>query len=181
MITRRRIVLVIMLMTMYQAVFAVLIYVQTGPPYHSKSKKRIIYLLCSLTAPSFICFFIVVVATSFLVINLKQTMKNRSKISSSTSDKGMSKERKVVRPVIFICAIFIVCFFPNVSKLLATIVYPKFTLLDPYLGWLSNIFYTITPVFQSISSSTNIFVYYHMSTKFKETFRAAFCKEDVKS
>ncbi|KAK3788685.1 hypothetical protein RRG08_042336 [Elysia crispata] len=174
-ITRRRIVLLILVMTVYQATFACLIYAQTGPPYHQHSEKRIIYLLCSLTAPSFICFFVVLVATSFLVIKLKQTMKMRSQIASQ-SDKAMSKERKVVRPVIFICVIFIVCFFPNVAKLLGTIVYPKFTLTDPYLGWLSNIFYTFTFVFQSISSSTNIFVYYHMSSKFKETFRELFCK-----
>ncbi|KAK3794063.1 hypothetical protein RRG08_059506 [Elysia crispata] len=177
-ITRRRIVLLILVMTVYQATFACLIYAQTGPPYHQHSEKRIIYLLCSLTGPSFICFVIVVIATTFLVIKLKQTMKMRSQIASQ-SDKAMSKERKVVRPVIFICVIFIVCFLPNVAKLLGTIVFPRLTPTDPYFGSLSNVLYTFTFIFQSISSSINIFVYYHMSSKFKETFGSLFCQIDV--
>ncbi|GFR82997.1 chemosensory receptor A [Elysia marginata] len=140
-----------------------------------------ITLLASFTLPSIICFSIVLLCTIFLVIKLNQSAKWRQSTSNSApssakKDGGMSsKETRVVRTVALICAIYIVCFAPNVFTITAMAVVPDFHQTDPYLGNLAAVCFTAAYPFQSISSAVNIFVYYKMSTKYRETLNQLFC------
>ena len=166
-LTPGRTTALILLMVVYQSVFSALMYAQTGPPYDRPSPRRFLYFVCSFSAPSFICFFIVLVSTILLVIRLKQNLEWRNE-AAKQSQRG-SKELRVARSVIAVCTIFTICFVPNVST--------KFEYADPYLGNLTRIVFVFTALFQVVNSAVNIFVYYSMSTKYREVFIDLFCKK----
>ena len=168
-------------MVVYQTILSALMFAHTGPPYDKPSTTRFLYYVCSFSAPSFICFFIVLVSTILLVVRLKQNLEWRDEATSQSTGSGTAKELKAARSVIAICTIFIICFVPNVTTLVMSAVYPRFDLLDPYLGNLSRIIFIFSFLFQVMNSAVNIFVYYSMSTKYREVFIELFCKKTLKS
>ena len=172
MVTPKRLTAVISPIATYQLCFLLLVFIRTGPPYDVIPTERHIYILCYFHLPSFISFGLVLVSSSFLIIRLKQSVKWRSSTGSTSGDS--IKEEKVVRSVIFVCTLFIICFLPNILIGIVTLLYPEFNLESPYLGGLTAISYTISFLGQAINSSVNIFVYYSMSTRFREVFRGVF-------
>ncbi|GFO48573.1 peptide receptor gpcr [Plakobranchus ocellatus] len=146
-----------------------------------------ITLFASFTLPSLICFSIVVVCTTFLVIKLNQSARWRQSTSNVAGSKQdgtrpiSSKETRVVHTVVLICAIYIFCFAPNVFTITAMAVYPNFHQRDPYLGNLVSVCFSVAYPCQSISSAINIFVYIRMSTKYRETFCQLFCQRNVRA
>ena len=165
-------------MVVYQAVFAVLNFGFTGPPYDKPSPRRFLYYICSFSAPSGICFGIVVVSTTVLVIRLKRNLEWRNEATKTyPGGTGNTKERKAARSVIAICTIFIVCFVPNVTNLVVSNVFPQFDPRDAYWGNLSRIVFILSFVFQVVNSSVNIVVYYSMGTKYREVFKDLFFKK----
>ncbi|RUS68752.1 hypothetical protein EGW08_023487 [Elysia chlorotica] len=187
-VTPRRMIILILVMVFYQSVFIVLLFVYPGPPYDILSKRRSLYFIFSLSVPSLICFFVVSVSTVILVVCLKQNLEWRNAATAtkqsaqsgqsgqSCQNSGVSKERKAARSVVAICTIFIVCFAPNVALFLMSVVYPKFTTYDPYLGNLKRILLAISGVMQVMNSSVNILVYYRMSSRYREVFNSLFCR-----
>ena len=177
-VTTRRTTGVILAMVMYQATFALLMFADTPLPYDAPSTRRKLYYFCSFSAPSCICFVVVLVSTSVLVVRLKRNMEWRNEATKqSTSESGSTKERKAARSVIAVCTIFIICFLPNVAVLVISIAYPKFDIRDPYLGNLARVVFIFSFLFQVVNSTVNIFVYYNMSTKYREVFNALLCKK----
>ncbi|GFO01971.1 chemosensory receptor b [Plakobranchus ocellatus] len=95
----------------------------------------------AFTIPSVICLSIVVLCTIFLVVKLNQSAIWRKSTSNATSkqDRSMStKENRVVRTVVMICAIYIFFFAPNVFTFTTMAAYPNFAYSDPYLGYFLN-------------------------------------------
>ena len=172
-VTTRRTTGVILAMVKYQATFALLMFAHTPLPYDAPSARRKLYYFCSFSAPSCICFVVVLVSTSVLVVRLKRNIEWRNEASES----GYTKERKAARSVIAVCTIFIICFLPNVAVLVISIAYPKFDIRDPYLGNLARVVFIFSFLFQVVNSTVNIFVYYNMSTKYREVFNALLCKK----
>ncbi|GFO15204.1 peptide receptor gpcr [Plakobranchus ocellatus] len=141
-----------------------------------------ISMFAAFTIPSVICFSIVVICTIFLVIKLNQSARWRQSAASATSKEDgsvSSKENKVARSVVMICAIYIFCFAPNVFFFTTMAVYPNFAFGDPYLGHLQTTCLHIGFLGNAICSAVNIFVYIKMSTKYRETFFKLFspCKK----
>ena len=157
----------------YQVAFLCLLYIDTGPPYDSRDKKQSFYYFIFFAIPSTTCFFIVVITTIFLVVKLRRNLQWRRGASTQT-DKTSEKENRIVRTIIAVSTIFIICFFPNVANFFTQIIYPPFRFDNPYLGTLTIVMFTISGVFQAISSSINIFFYYRMSSKFKKNFTESF-------
>ena len=180
--TSKRTVFLILTMAAYQTVHIVLLYSYPGPPYDIQYDERSLLLNSSFSVLSFICFFIVLISTVLLVVRLKQNLEWRNKAAKqSNRNCGSLKETKAARCVAAICTIFIMCFTPNVALIFFGIVYPEFTPHNPYLGSLSVVIYAISSMLQVLSSAVNIFVYYTMSTKYREVFKAIFyCKMDMK-
>ncbi|KAK3760110.1 hypothetical protein RRG08_056400 [Elysia crispata] len=168
-VTRRRIVCLISGMVVYQAVFGVLILIFVRSPEKS-SKTRLYLILSSVSIPVFVCFILVLCFTTFMVIRLRKSLEWRNTTSTQSTKTSGAKERKVVLSVLWICVMFIVCFTPFVACFITSIVYPRFNLWDPYYGWFVQVMFTFNFVFQTISSASNIFIYYFMSTKFREVF-----------
>ena len=170
-VTPRRTTALILIMVVYEITFSSLMFALTGPPYDAFHPKRMIYLICSFSVPSLFCFFIVVIATSILVIRLRQNLAWRSEAAKQPAgDSGTPKEQKAARSVTVVCTIFIICFIPNVFTLVAGLVFPDSDLRDPYYGNLSRLLFIFSMLFQGVNSSVNIIVYYRMSTRYREVF-----------
>ncbi|GFN98578.1 growth hormone secretagogue receptor type 1 [Plakobranchus ocellatus] len=140
-------------------------------------------LFATFTVPSLVCFTIVVICTTFLVIKLNQTAKWRKTTANTGSKQDgniSSKELRVARTVVFICTIYIFCFAPNIFTITVMAMLPNFHQTDPYLGNLTAVCFMIAYPLQSVSSAVNIFVYLRMSTKYRETFCRLFCAGKVK-
>ncbi|KAK3771347.1 hypothetical protein RRG08_054793 [Elysia crispata] len=180
-VTSKRILFLILTMVAYQSVFIVLPYVYTGPPYNVRDRRRPLYFSCSYSFPSLICFFIVLVSTSLLVVRLKKNVEWRNEAAKqSNPNPNDSKELKAARSVVAICTIFIVCFTPNVFLFLMSLLYINFTTYDPVLGNLFTILYALSNMLQVLSSAVNIVIYYRMGTKYREVFNALFCQKRFK-
>ncbi|GFO38451.1 chemosensory receptor a [Plakobranchus ocellatus] len=142
-----------------------------------------ITMFALFTIPSVICFSIVVICTIFLVVKLNQSAKWRQSTSNATQGQEgtmSTKENRVVRTVVLICAIYIFCFAPNVLTVTTMAAYPDFNETDPYLGNLLSVCFIIAFPCHAICSAVNIFVYLGMSTKYRETFVKLFCPKKKK-
>ena len=169
-------------MVAYQSVFIVLFFVSPGPPYDHYNARRAFYYILSFSAPSLICFFLVLVSTTLLVIRLKQNLEWRKEATKQSNNRPGSsmKERKAARSVVAICTIFIICFAPNVALFVTSLFYPNVTHHDPYLGSLMRILYSLSNILQVLSSAVNIVIYYRMGTKYQEIIAGLFCRQRVK-
>ena len=170
-VTPRRTTALILVMVVYEIILAGLLFAHTGPPYDLFHPKRMLYFICSFSAPSCFCFVIVVVTTSILVVRLRQNVEWRKEAAKqSTGDSAISKEQRAARSVVVICMIFIICFIPNVIALLASLVYPKYDIRDSYLGNLSRLVFIFCALIQGANSSVNILVYYPHEFKISRSF-----------
>ena len=177
-VTSKRTIFLILTMVTYQTVLIFLAYLYPGPPYDVASSRRKLFVIISYSVPSFICFCVVLVSTAVLVIKLKQNLEWRNKAAKQSNiNSENSKEMKAVRCVAAICTIFIICFTPNVALFVTGFVYPKFNQHDPILGTLMIVLHAIGTMLQVLSSAVNIFVYYRMSTKYREILKAMFYRK----
>ena len=186
--TVQRTALVIAVVVAYELTFVTLMFVWTGPPYlpsRTSTWNRKPYIMFSYSIPSCVCFLVISISTTFLVTRLRShqdkaswlnASQDTSYATSGAAKKKAQKEQKVARFVILICVIYLVCFAPNTKMYLVNVLLlSNFTTSDPYLGWLAHILYMFSSVFQIVSSSVNIFVYYSMGTKYRTVFRSIFC------
>ncbi|GFO09512.1 chemosensory receptor a [Plakobranchus ocellatus] len=174
-VTGKRIVVLTSIFVAYEMVFVGLLIGKTGPPYVGKSPYRALYLLCSYSVISLICFVIISVSTVFLIIRLKQSLSWRKKTSTAPAGQATSnKEAKATRCVIFICMLFILSFFPNLFVIIFASVYPTFSLWNPYFTRLAYILCYVSFMSQAISVSTNVIVYYTSSSRYRQIFRSLF-------
>ncbi|KAK3795810.1 hypothetical protein RRG08_052243 [Elysia crispata] len=153
------------------------------PRPDAADQRRSFYFISSFSAPSFICFFVVLVSTTVLVVRLKQNLEWRNEAAKqSNKNSGSPKEIKASRSLVVICTVFIICFAPSVALFVISLAFPEFTQHDPYLGTLMRALYAISSLVQVLSSSVNIVVYYRMSTKYRNMLNELFsCKKDITS
>ncbi|GFO48453.1 chemosensory receptor a [Plakobranchus ocellatus] len=182
-VTRRRVVVVTSTLVVYELVFTGLLIGRTGPPYASTNLTKAIYLMCSYSIVSLICFVIITLTTIFLIIRLNQSLSWRKKTSTAAASgqATSNKEAKATRCVILICGLFIFSFFPNLFVIVFAVVFPTFNLWDPYFTRLAYILCYCSFICQAISISANTLVYYTSSTRYKQIFRSLFpCFEEEK-
>ena len=172
-LTRQRSLFLTLAVVAYHVIFTIVLYSDTGPPYDTHLPKLSFYYFVLYVIPSTTCFFIVVLATIFLVVKLRTNQKWRRE-TISQKEKSNEKDNKLVKTIIAICTLFIICSFPNVSIFITQTIYPRFRYGDPYLGTLTELTFGFSGICQAISSSINIFFYYRMSSRFKKTFCACF-------
>ena len=130
----------------------------------------------SFSLPNLICFIIVLMGTIFFIVNFKQSRQLRKTMSGSgeKSDKMSDKDARLIRLVIFICIIYIVGTAPNTGVFVVQAAYPPLNRTDLYFGNFYHALNIVTNCFQATASSVNIFVYFRMGSKFKETFKEIF-------
>ena len=180
--TTRRITVLIAAMAVYELTFICLMFVYTGPPYvpSPSTNDRKPYMMYSFSIPSFICFVIIFISTIFLVIQLRyyqnqawlKSAASTNSENTSRSNRNSKKEQRAARLVILICSMFLICFAPNAAMFLATtLIFPDLQVYDPYLGLFAQILFNFSVLFQTMSSSLNLFVYYATSSKYRAEFR----------
>ncbi|GFN83091.1 chemosensory receptor a [Plakobranchus ocellatus] len=178
---RRRVIFLILAMAVYEIVFVGLHIAKTGPPYSTNSMLKALYLLCSYSSISLACFAVISISTIFLIIRLQRSLTWRKTTSTASGQTTSNKEAKATRCVVFICLLFIVCFFPNLFTIIFVSIYPTFNVWDPYFYRLAYIICIGSFLCQAISISANTLVYYIMSSKYRQVFRGLFfCFKDEK-
>lgn len=161
-----------------------------GLAYHMDAYRRKItdavsYAVNGVLMPM-TCFLSVVVCTAVLVVKLNQQTSWRQTNASAASQGQVlktervvnTKERRVATMVVFISAIFIASFVPAVCIFVAGYIEPQLS----YDGRYKHLFLvtlSISFTAEAINSSINIFVYFSMSTKYRETFLQMFCLQKV--
>lgn len=123
------------------------------------------------SASGIVSFVTILFLTIFLVCKLASKARWRRSV---TAEKDVStKDKKTIKMVALIATVLIVCYAPGTAISMVTIFEPEFHLMGKYM----NIFFatwSFAFVFQTVNSSVNIFLYYNMSTKFRQTFDQLF-------
>lgn len=123
----------------------------------------------------FVTFIIIVICTVTLVVTLNNTTKWREQSASLTSSQGVSnRNKRVAKMVVMISTLFIICFVPISVCMLALAFYPELSFGGEYVN-LGIMLGGICFIMESINSSANIFIYYHMSAKYRDIFLMLSC------
>lgn len=119
-------------------------------------------------------FAVNVVCTVTLVVKLQKVTRWRQKSSATLQADNISiRNHKVTRMVIMISTLFIACFVPVSITFMAMSLLPGLSFEGEYRNALI-IIGGLGIVLESVNSSVNIFFYYHMSSKYKSSFRQLF-------
>lgn len=149
---------------------------------NSEEIDKITFYITNVTAP--VLSFMIVIASS-IILSIQLTLKSKWRQKSATakpSDEKSGKQSasslsprdwKVVKMITIIAIIFIISFTPYV--LISTVMAsePQFRFYGKY-RYIFSICVSIGSFLESLNASSNIFIYYTMSTKYKNTIRGIF-------
>ncbi|XP_013095633.2 uncharacterized protein LOC106079061 [Biomphalaria glabrata] len=114
----------------------------------------------------------VVVFTAVLVVKLNQ--KTQWRLESTSDDRQRetfkTKDRKTVKMVILVAAVMVVCYTPAVMLSVVSASCPEFNVTGPLASLFHGV-WTVVFVLGTVNASVNIFIYYSMSTKYKEDLK----------
>lgn len=137
------------------------------------SVEKASYIVNNILIP-FSAFLIIIFGTVTLVVSLQKKAKWRSKAGGSFQvDKVSHRNHRVSKMVLIISAIFIACFFPFGLIFVAMSVEPELSITGRHKHVLI-IVGGLGLVLESINSAGNIFIYFKMSSNYRDTFRQIF-------
>lgn len=138
--------------------------------------EKISFAFNSVSIP-FTAFVLIVACTVTLSLGLQRATEWRNKSVQSENDKISNRNQKVAKMVVMMSVLFIVCFIPANIIVVSFAYEPALSFGGRYL-YLTIMLGALGLILESINSSANIFIYYSMSSKFRETFREVFvsCK-----
>lgn len=124
----------------------------------------------------FTSFLTVVVCTVTIVIKLRSKSKWRqASTAAAQTETAASRDQKVTKMVVAISVFFIASFVPLGIIAVGVILEPEVSIEGRY----RNLFILLCGIafcLESINSSANIFIYYHMSTRYRLVFRQLFTR-----
>ena len=121
-------------------------------------------------------FFVTIAATTIItVVKLRRVVQWRQSSTSSASVAATSsiKEIALTKTLVTTSVLFIFCLAPTIMVQVASFVEPEFYFTGRYY----NLIYLLTNItlfFRASNSSFNFFIYYNMSTRYRETLRDIF-------
>lgn len=116
-------------------------------------------------------FMIVTICTVILSTQLRRSTEWRQTAATDAkNDKISSRNLKVAKMVVTIAILFIACFTPISIVMLAITFVPAMSLSGRYVQ-VSIILGEVTFILEGINSSMNIFIYHHMSSKYRDRFK----------
>ncbi|KAH9514447.1 hypothetical protein Btru_025280 [Bulinus truncatus] len=123
---------------------------------------------------TFIAFVVIIGGTLMLVFNLeKKTEWRRQSVSAQKHSTMSMKDKKISKMITFIAALFVASFFPGTVLFVVMMIIPEFN-----RGKLYNNLFTTTFAFshilEGVNASVNIFIYFKMSSKFRQVFDQTF-------
>lgn len=120
-----------------------------------------------------VAFVVITLCTTILVVNLDKNVKWRKSTTVGNSNFS-NRNLKVSKMILMISALFISCFVPVTIIMLALTFEPDLTVGGKNLD-LGLVAGGVGFLLEAINSSSNIYIYYNMSTKYREAFRSLFC------
>lgn len=132
--------------------------------------ERVTFLIINFVIP-FGAFMIVTICAVILSTQLRRSTEWRQIAPiDAKNDKISSRNLKVAKMVVTIAILFIACFTPITIVMLAIAFVPAMSLSGRYVQ-VSIILGEVTFILEGINSSMNIFIYHHMSSKYRDTFK----------
>lgn len=123
----------------------------------------------------FSAYGIIIMCTIILVLKLRQKKNWREQsISSVQADRTYERDMKVTKMVVIISSVFIACFLPVCIVFIAMSAEPEFYVDGQYKN-INTVTIGVGFMLESVSCASNIFIYFHMSTKFRATMWRVFC------
>lgn len=187
-ITPRRSVAIMLIITAIIAVTATPMYIAAHYQFKLSTTKNISFLSSSYanqilymeslsTGISFgltiLTFFWVSICTGILVFSLNGSRNWR--VEAMVNLTISTRDTKVIKMVTFLLLIFIIAFVPDCIVLFAQTIEPELSLSGKYKN-LQSVLLGVTETLLAIHASVNIVVYLKMSTKYRKTFLFCFCK-----
>lgn len=140
--------------------------------------EKIAILINNVCIP-FGAFAIVSFCTIVMSTQLRrETHWIKTTISDVQANRISTRNRKVAMMVVNICSLFIVCFVPTTIIMLAIVFEPALLGNNKYMH-ISVIIGGFSYIMEGINSSVNIFIYYHMSSKYRTIFQKLFRGEHI--
>ncbi|KAK0048630.1 short-wave-sensitive opsin 1 [Biomphalaria pfeifferi] len=121
---------------------------------------------------TYVSFFIILACTLLLVATLNKQLQWRNATSKKLSSAS-SKELRVNKMIVLIALLFISFFFPGTVVLLVMVFVPEFN-KGMFYNNLFTVVWAFIHILEAWNSSFNIFVYYHMSSKFRSILNYKF-------
>ena len=118
-------------------------------------------------------FVTIAVTTTITVVKLRRVVQWRQSSTSSVAATSSIKEIALTKTLVATSVLFIVCLAPTIMVQIASFVEPEFFFTGRYY----NLVYLLTNVmlfFRVSNSSINFFIYYNMSTRYRQTLRDIF-------
>lgn len=140
----------------------------------NREKVERIYFALNNFLLQFIAFMVIIVGTVVLVTSLNRRTKWRKKATNAAQADLSNRDQKVAKMVVMISTLFIACFIPITVIFLAIAFRPDLALGGKLLN-IGVVAGGFGIILETINSSTNILIYYHMSSKYRDTFRCIFC------
>ncbi|CAL1545314.1 unnamed protein product [Lymnaea stagnalis] len=135
------------------------------------------------TFSQFLSFSLIILFTVILIAELQQKSKWRSK-SISGAVQAMKimdkKESKTIKMITAIAVIHILCYFPAIIDLLIAVTVPEFYIVGLYKNSFL-IAFSLPNLFECLYSSLSIFLYYRMSTKYRQICNDIFKPMKIKT
>lgn len=122
-------------------------------------------------------FVAVIVFTTILAFKLQSTSKWRSMVTSIGNQQKhlLKRDKKTVKMIVLIASVLIVCYTPGAIISMTTFVEPEFYLGKRYVN-ICAAMWSFGFMFQAMNSSVNIFLYYKMSSVYRQSFHDLFSK-----
>ena len=135
----------------------------------------IILRLVYSTVLTTLFFTTIVVTTTITAVKLRRVVQWRQMSTSSASASMTScvKEIALTKTLVATSVLFIVCLAPTIMVQMASFVEPEFYFTGRYFN-LASALQIVMVFFRASNSSFNFFIYYNMSTRYRQTLRDIF-------
>ena len=125
-----------------------------------------------------VCFCVVATSTTFLAIALQQRKRWLQSLPGGQST-SIKKDKKLIRAVVIISTVFIFCFAPGSLRILTIFAFPDLNPLDSRYKNFSFIAAAFIGLLHALSDSVNFFVYFQMSSNFRQCLKEWLCRSPV--
>uniref|UniRef100_A0A2C9LX96 G-protein coupled receptors family 1 profile domain-containing protein n=1 Tax=Biomphalaria glabrata TaxID=6526 RepID=A0A2C9LX96_BIOGL len=141
-----------------------------------ESVEKVSFTFNNIIIP-FFAFLTIVCCTLVLVAKLRSKAKWRRKSTSAgQTDQMTSRDQKVTKMVVMISTLFIVCFTPICVVFIGMTAEPDLSINGKY----HNMFFVVFSfgyILESTNSAMNIFIYYKMSSRYRQVFREVILRQ----
>ena len=139
----------------------------------NKIAVDILFRLVYSTVLTMLFFITIAVTTTITVVKLRRVVQWRQSSTSSAAATSSIKEIALTKTLVATSLLLIVCLTPTIMVQITSFVEPEFY----FTGHYYNLAYALQNVmlfFKASNSSFNFFIYYNMSTRYRETLRDIF-------